>query len=169
MKCLGMRLALLALLFLAAFPAAGVRGATQILHGADSTFRNGALGICWGIVKAQDTGALQVVIRIRVLDADHNRFKSFAVKAFHPFSGAAEWIAARKPLQASNDILTPREDFKRLGGRQILFYTSASGPEDQAPDVIVEYLGIPDTSPQFSREDELEDYFRIAFDRLVKP
>lgn len=168
MKCLGMRLALLALLFLAAFPAAGVRGETQVLHGADSTFRSDGLGICWGIVKAQDTGALQVVIRIRVLDADHHRFQSFAVKAFHPFSGAAEWIAVRRPLQATNDILTPREDFKRLGGRQILFYTSAGGPEDQAPDVIVEYLGIPDTSPQFTNRDDLEHYFDIAFDRLGK-
>jgi hypothetical protein len=164
-----MRFATFVLLSLAALPAADARGETQILHGADSTFRSDSLGICWGIVQSPDTAALQVVIRIRVLDPAQNRFRSFAVKAFHPFTGAAEWIAVRQTLEATNDIITPREDFKRLGGRRILFYADATGPADQAPDLIVEYLGIPDTSPQFSREDELEAYFGMAFDRLTKP
>jgi len=169
MRPFWMRFAAIALLTLAAVPVAGVHGETQILHGADSTFRSESLGICWGIVKAPATGSLQVVIRIRVLDPAHNRFRSFAVKAFHPFTGADEWIEARKTLTATNDILTPREDFKRLGGRRILFFASAAGPEDQPPDLIVEYLGIPDTSPEFSSFDELEKYFKIAFDRLMNP
>ena len=169
MKPSWMRLAIVVFLSSAVLPAAAAHGATQILHGADSTFRSDALGICWGIVKVPDTGALEVVIRIRVLEPAQNRFKSFAVEAFHPFTGAAEWIVVRKPLEATNDIRTPREDFKRLGGRRIRFYTGATGPEDQAPDLIVEYLGIPDTSPEFSRFDELEHYFGIAFDRLTKP
>ena len=168
MKPSRMRLAIVVFLSFAVLPAA-VHGETQILHGADSTFRSDALGICWGIVKVPGTGALEVVIRIRVLKPAQNRFKSFAVEAFHPFTGAAEWIADRKPLEATNDIRTPREDFKRLGGRRILFYTGATGPGDQAPDLIVEYLGIPDTSPEFARFDELEHYFGIAFDRLTKP
>ena len=169
MKPYLMRFATFVLLSFALLPAASVYSETQILHGADSTFRSESIGICWGIVKAPETGSLQVVIRIRVLDPAHNRFRSFAVKAFHPFTGAAEWIAVRKMLETTNDIHTPREDFKRLGGRKILFYASATGPGDQPADLIVEYLGIPDTSPQFSSFNELEGYFGIAFDRLTKP
>ena len=169
MKSYLMRFATFVFLSFAVLSAADVYSETQILHGADSTFRSESLGICWAIVKSPDTGSLEVVIRIQVLDPAKNRFRSFAVKAFDPFTGTAEWIAVQKTLETTNDIRTPREDFKHLGGRQILFYASAIGPGDQPADLIVEYLGIPDTSPQFSSYNELEGYFGIAFDRLAKP
>jgi len=169
MKYYRQRIAILALLVAFTLPAALLYGETEIVHGADSTFRTDTLGICWGIVKDATSGALQVVTRIQLLEQEKNSFRSFAVKAFHPFTETSEWIAPRQSLENTNDIISPREDFKRLGGRQIFFYENATGPENQPADLIVEYLGIPDTSPQFAGYDELEDYFGIAFDRLIRP
>jgi len=169
MKYHRLRIAIIALLVSVTMPAALLYGETEILHGADSTFRTDALGICWGIVKDVKTDGLQVVTRIQLLDQGKTPYRSFAVKAFHPFTEDSEWIVPRQSLENTNDIKSPREDFKRLGGRQVFFYESATGPEDQPADLIVEYLGIPDTSPQFAGYDELEDYFRIAFDRLTRP
>lgn len=169
MKNHRLQIAIFVLLVFAATPVAFLYGETEVLHGADSTFRTEALGICWGIVKAPVADSLQVVTRIQVLDPEKNPFKSFAVKAFHPFTGAAEWIAARQPIETTHDIISPREDFKRLGGRQIHFYHSVAGPADQAPDMVVEYLGIPDTTPELSDTEGLERYFAVAFERLTKP
>ncbi|MFZ7127889.1 MAG: hypothetical protein ACOWWM_17165 [Desulfobacterales bacterium] len=145
-------------------PAAG-EGA-RIRHGEDSSFRTETLGVCWGNLRSPDSDVLKVVIRIRILDPEANPFGRFAVKAVHPFSGAVEWIAVPQPLSIQNDVWTPREDFKRLGGRQILFYRSATASESQTPDLVVDYLGIPDTTPEFSDPDQMERYFTIAFDRL---
>jgi hypothetical protein len=163
------RIAIIVLIVFAAAPLAPLRAATEIRHGADAAFRTEALGICWGIVKTPPTDSLQVVIRIRVLDPAKNPFRSFAVKAVHPFSGAAEAITARRPLEAVNDVFSEREAFKDMGGRQILFFRQAAGPADQPPDLMVDYLGIPDTAPQFADKEALEGYFAMAFDRLMKP
>jgi hypothetical protein len=168
MKTNYLRFLIIVIVFAVLIPISVSAGDTRILHGADSSFRSNALGICWGILKSQTSDTLQVVIRIQILDSGSNSFRSFAVKAIHPFTGESEEIAARQPLRIHNDVITPREDFKRLGGRQVLFFQSTTGPEDQIPDLIVEYLGIPDTTPEFSDSDKLESYFTIAFERLQK-
>ena len=169
MKPHPLRFVIVAAMLFFAGSAGVVHGETRVLHGSDSSFRSEGIGICWALLKTPASDALQVVIRIRVMAPDANIFKSFAVKAVHPFTGAAEWIAGRRALEVRNDVLTPREEFKRLGGRRILFFKSASGPADQQPDMVVEYLGIPDTAPEFSDQGQLENYFTVAFDRLQKP
>jgi len=169
MKILRLPLAALVLVAAVALPAAVRAGDTEVRHGADAAFRTASLGICWGIVPAAQTGALDVVTRIRVLDPGQNPFRSFAVKAVHPFTGAAEWITPRKPLETVNDVVSAREAFKAMGGRQLLFFKAASGPADQAPDLMVDYLGIPDTAPQLADRQALEAYFKIAFARLATP
>ena len=169
MKPHPLRFVIVAAMFFFAWSVGVAQGETRVLHGSDSSFRSEAIGICWAILKTPASDALQVVIRIQVMAPDANIFKSFAVKAVHPFTGAAEWMVGRRALEVRNDVLTPREEFKRLGGRQILFFQSASGPADQQPDMVVEYLGIPDTAPEFSNPGQLENYFAIAFGRLQKP
>jgi hypothetical protein len=168
MKTDPLRLPLLVLVLLALAPLGAASGETRVLPGADASFRSGALGICWGILKEPPGDALQVVTRIRVMAPEANPYTSFAVQAFHPFTGAVEWVARRQPLAADNDVISPREDFKRLGGRRVLFFQAAAGPEDAPPDLVVEYLGIPDTAPEFAAPGRLEDYFAIAFERLEK-
>jgi hypothetical protein len=168
MKTDSMRLLIVAVLLLVLAPLGTASGETRMLPGADASFRNEGVGICWGILKGPQSDVLQVVTRIRVLDPGANPYRSFSVQAFHPFTGAVEGVAQRKPLATDNDVISPREDFKRLGGRRILFFQGASGPEDAPPDLVVEYLGIPDTAPEFADSGQLEDYFNIAFERLGK-
>jgi hypothetical protein len=169
MKIHRLSLAALVLLTAVALPAAAPGGATEVRHGADAAFRTASLGICWGIIPAAQSGVLDVVTRIRVLDPGKNPFRSFAVKAVHPFTGATEWISPRQALKEVNDVVSAREAFKAMGGRQMLFFKAASGPADQAPDLMVDYLGIPDTAPQLADRQALEAYFKIAFARLMKP
>ena len=116
MKYHRLHIAIIVLLVSVTMPAALLYGETEILHGADSTFRTDALGICWGIVKDVKTDGLQVVTRIQLLDQGKTPYRSFAVKAFHPFTEDSEWIVPRQSLENTNDIKSPREASRRING-----------------------------------------------------
>lgn len=161
------RLTAAALILALAF-AGAADGAPRTLPGADAAFRSEGLGICWALLKDPGADLLRVVTRIRVLEPGANAYRSFAVQAFHPFTGEVEWVARRQALADQNDVISLREDFKRLGGRRVFFFQVPAGPEDAPPDLVVEYLGIPDTAPELASQAELETYFTTAFERLRK-
>ena len=138
------------------------------VHGADSSFREGPLGICWGILRTRSGADPQVVIRIRIMDSDRNPYLSYAIQAVNPFSEAVNWIVEPKPLAEVNDAVSMREAFKNMGGRRLIFYERAAAKADEQPDLVIYYMGIPDTAPEFQAADQLEDYFQVAFDRLKK-
>ena len=148
-------------------PATAAAEARKV-HGADSSFLEGPLGICWGMLRTRSGADPQVVIRIRVLDSNRNPYLSYAIQAVHPFSGAVEWIVEPQPLAKVNDAVSMREAFKNMGGRRLMFYEQAAAKADGQPDLVIYYIGIPDTTPEFQTADQLEDYFQMAFDRLEK-
>jgi len=144
-------------------PAAG-HCETREIHGADSSFRTGAVGICWGMLRGAAGSDVQVMIRIRMLFEGDSPYSDYAVQAVHPLTKAAEWVVPRRPLEKVNTAAAPRESFKNLAGRRIYFYRP-SAPE---PDLAVYYMGIPDTTPEFWDAAQLEQYFDIAFKRLAQ-
>jgi hypothetical protein len=50
----------------------------------------------------------------------------------------------------------------------VLFYAKAEDLLKEKPAMIVYYLGVPDTSPEFMTEREIENYFEKAISRLKK-
>jgi hypothetical protein len=137
---------------------------TKEIHGADSSFRTGDIGICWGMLRGVPGSDVQVVIRIRSLTDGTPSYSDYAVQAVHPLTQATEWVVTRGPLKKVNDVQTPREVFKRLTGRRIFFY-KPSAPE---PELAVFYMGIPDTTPELTDAAQLEHYLDLAFNRLIK-
>jgi hypothetical protein len=134
------------------------------IHGADSSFRIGDIGICWGMLRGAPRSDVQVVIRIRSLTDVEPPYSEYAVQAVHPFSRVTESAVPRRPLEKVNDVMAPREAFKNLTGRRILFYK----PSASEPDLAVYYMGIPDTTPELTDAAQLEQYFDLAFKRLTR-
>jgi hypothetical protein len=137
---------------------------TKEIHGADSSFRTGDIGICWAMLRGAPASEVQVVIRIRVLTEGKLPYSEYAVQAVHPLTRAAEWAVPRRPLARVNDVSAPRGAFKSLAGRRILFYK----PSASEPDLAVYYMGVPDTAPELTDAAQLEQYFNLAFNRLSK-
>jgi hypothetical protein len=137
---------------------------TREIHGADSSFRVDSLGIVWGMLRSVQGAPVQVVIRVRVLGDSPTPYAAYAVQAVQPLSGTTGWVARRQPLDSVNDVVSPREAFKDMTGRRLLFYRQASG----APDLVIYYMGVPDTTPEFADAGQMETYFELAFNRLAK-
>ena len=137
---------------------------TREVHGADSSFRTGAIGICWGMLRGAPGSDVQVLIRIRILSEGTSPYSDYAVQAVHPLTKAAEWVVPRRSLEKVNITAAPRESFKNLAGRRIYFYS----PSASEPDLAVYYMGIPDTTPELSDAAQLEQYFDLAFKRLAQ-
>lgn len=156
-------LAAACLLAAALAPPSG-RCETREIHGADSSFRSGPIGICWGMLRGASGSDVQVVIRIRVLSEEAPPYQDFAVEAVHPLTKAAEWAVPRRPLEKDNTAAATREAFKRLTGRRIHFYESSAAE----PQLVVYYMGVPDTAPELADAAQLEQYFDLAFKRLTQ-
>jgi hypothetical protein len=137
---------------------------TTEIHGADSSFRTGDIGICWGMLRGSPGSDVEVVIRIRSLTGGEPPYSEYAVQAVHPLSGVTEWAVSKRPMEKINDVSAPREAFKNLAGRRILFYK----PFASEPDLAVYYMGIPDTAPEVTTAAQLEQYFDLAFKRLAR-
>jgi hypothetical protein len=137
---------------------------TREVHGADSSFRSGAVGICWGMLRGAPGEDVQVVIRIRLLAEGEAPYAQLSVEAVHPLTRAAETVVSRRPLERTADVTAPRESFKNLTGRRIAFYDRT----DPQPRLVVFYNGVPDTTPELPDRDRLEQYFEIAFKRLAQ-
>lgn len=137
---------------------------TKEIHGADSSFRTGPIGICWGMLRGAPGSDVQVIIRIRVLSDGDSPYSDYAVQAVHPLTKAAEWGVPKRPLEKVNTAAAPRESFKNLAGRRIYFFR----PSASEPDLAVYYMGVPDTTPELSDAAQLEQYFDLAFKRLAQ-
>ena len=135
---------------------------TREVHGADSAFRSGPVGICWGMLRGAPGEDVQVVIRIRIMEEGPLPYAELAVEAVHPLTRAAETVLPRRPLERTTDVSAARESFKNLTGRRIAFY----GRSDPQPQLVVFYNGVPDTTPELLDRERLERYFEIAFKRL---
>jgi hypothetical protein len=144
-------------------PAIG-RCETKEVHGADSSFRTGPIGICWGMLRGAPDSDVQVVIRIRVLSEGDSPYSDYAVQAMHPLTRVAEWTVPKRPLEKVNTAAAPRESFKNLAGRRIYFYRPAASE----PELAVYYMGVPDTTPELPDAAQLEQYFELAFQRLAR-
>lgn len=144
-------------------PGAG-RCETREVHGADSSFRTGAIGICWGMLRGAPGSDIQVMIRIRILSEEPSPYSDYAVQSVHPLTKAAEWVVPRRSLEKVNTAAAPRESFKDRAGRRICFYR----PGASEPDLAVYYMGIPDTTPEMTDAAQLEQYFDLAFKRLAQ-
>ena len=133
---------------------------TVEVHGADSLFRSGPVGVCWAMLRGAPGEDVQVVIRM--LEDGPPPYAELAVEAVHPLTRTAETALARRPLERATDVTAARESFKNLTGRRLLFYDRGA-PQ---PRLVVFYNGVPDTAPELLDRERLEQYFEIAFKRL---
>jgi hypothetical protein len=137
-------------------------------HGADSLFDKEGIVILWAILKGSTEESSWVYIKIIQTGGSPASFELFGVEAVDPFSNQKEWVLKGEPFKKENMVKSIRVSFREKTARRILFYAKAEDLLRENPAMIVYYLGVPDTSPEFMTEREIENYFRQAFSRLKK-
>jgi len=139
-------------------------------HGADSIFKANGISIFWAILKGPEESSSWVHIKIINQEDNLKKFHTFGLIASHPFSDSEEWIIKGEKLKKENIIKLNRESFKEMMERTFFFYQSEKieDYQNEMPDMIVYYLSVPDTAPEFLTLEKLEAYFKEAEKRLEK-
>jgi len=135
-------------------------------HGADSVFQAEGIAIFWAILKGEDDEHSLVYIHLIRMDDAAKSFQKYGVLAVDPFSKEEKWIFEGKNFDEKNLLKLNRASFRDMMERRFFFYKSDEHSTARKPDMIVYYLSIPDTSPEFLEEHQIEEYFEGARKRL---
>ncbi len=145
-----MLLALLALPFLVPLWAQA-----ETVHGADSVFASPGIGIVWGVLRAPTEEQTLVVTRVSNPLARYNYLR---VDGVDPFTGRRAAIVEGVPLRARADVRAPRAGFADFPRREFYLYETEADWRARKPALTVYYLGVPDTTPEFTSEAALDAY-----------
>ena len=140
-----------------------VRG--QALHGVADAFARPGVALAWGVLRGKSDADAIVVVRIETTSPAY---------AFVAVDGVDPFTQQRRPLQApiraaaGVDVRVPRASFADFPRTEFGFAAADKAAE---PTLVVYYLGVPDTTPEFSSEDALSRYLadRLARERAAAP
>ena len=132
-------------------------GAQEIeLHGANAVFSTAGITVVWGVLRAPVEEETQVVIRIALAGAAYAYVR---VDAVDPFTRARRPGMPGTPVKGIVDVRDPRTTFGDFPRRELRFYRAPDDRRSDAPALTIYYLGVPDTTPEFTSESALLAYF----------
>jgi hypothetical protein len=152
--------ALLLLLLASPIPAAGQ---AREVHGENSVFAGEGIAIAWGILKAPIEDQSQVILRIVSLGEP---FVALRIEAVDPFTQKRDVVLEGQPLRGRLDVRSPRGSFADFPRREIQLYRTAADWQARRPTATIYYLGVPDTTPEFTSESALSAYLHDALTKI---
>jgi hypothetical protein len=153
-------LAWLTLACVAAAPAVAADAQREI-HGVADAYAGQGVALAWAILRGANEAATVVVVRII---ADPDLYPVVAATGSNPFSQQAEPLLRPTPSASGLDLRVARAHFADFPRTELRFYESADAAQSDTSRLVVYYLGVPDTTPEFATEATLEAYLadRIA-------
>lgn len=134
---------------------------TREVHGSADNFAAPGVALAWGVLRGASEAETRVVIRIAT---DSAAFAAAAVVGGDPFSQREQTLLPATPTTTSVDVRVSRAHFADFPRTEIRLFGSANPAPTEAPKLVIFYLGVPDTAPEFSSAAALETYLaaRIA-------
>jgi hypothetical protein len=140
--------AFVALLILAMCMPAVAADAPREVHGAADAFAVPGVALAWAVLRGRDAQDAQVVMRIEL---DTARYADAQVVGIDPFSHATRTLPTQTVAPGVIELRAPRASFADWPRTEVRL--RAAGAE--APALVVYYLGVPDTTPEFTDEARL--------------
>ena len=125
------------------------------VHGSADIFSAPGVALAWGVFRGASEVATLVVVRIV---AARDAFEMVAVVGIDPFTQRQQPVLAATPVTAGIDIRVPRAHFADFPRTEVRLYGIPDAGGTGAPALVVYYLGVPDTTPEFASETALESY-----------
>lgn len=136
------------------------------LHGASDAFAGPGIALAWGVLRGATEDATLVVLRIAV---DAQRYAHVAIAGVDPFSQRRETRFTGPARDSGVDAGIPRGRFADTPRTEVRLYASSAALRADAPGLVVYYLSIPDTTPEFADTASLRAYLDARMARLGKP
>jgi hypothetical protein len=124
------------------------------VHGADSVFAGPDAVIVWAVLRAAVEAETEVVMRVSAAP----QFRALSVDAVDPFSGVRRPVVALRPLGGVVEVRRRRAHFADLPRLELHFHPDAGGGAAAEVALTVYFLGVPDTTPEFTTEATLRAY-----------
>ena len=134
---------------------AGAQNPPREAHGFTDVFVEPEVAVAWGILRGKDEADTKVVVRI---EANPTTYALVSVTGIDPFTQLRRVFLAPTPLKAAVEFVSPRARFVDYPRTDLHLYRSAAAADAHAPALTIYYLGVPDTTPEFSTEARLETY-----------
>jgi hypothetical protein len=158
------RALLASLLSLAAYPIAAIAAdAPQELHGHSDAFAGSGVMIAWGVRRGASEETTTIVLRVA---ADPALFTRVAADGVDPFTQRRQVVVAERSVAGLVDVRMPRAHFADFPRTELRFFAAGSSPVPAAAKLVVFYLGVPDTTPEFVNDSSLDAYLTDRIARL---
>ena len=131
------------------------------VHGSADAFSAPGAALAWGILRGVNEAATLVIVRIVV---DPGVFASVTVVGSDPFTQRQQALPYATPSSGRFELRMPRPHFADFPRTELRFSGSERATGTDPPKLVVFYLGVPDTTPEFASEAALDAYLtdRIA-------
>ncbi len=149
-------------LLLRAWPAVAP-GQGREVHGENSVFAGEGVAIAWGILKAPVEDQSQVILRIVPLGKS---VAALRIEAVDPFTQKRDVVLDGESLGDRLDVRSLRGSFADFPRREVHLYRTAADWQARRPNATIYYLGVPDTTPEFTSEAALSAYLAEALAKV---
>jgi hypothetical protein len=134
------------------------------VHGSADAFNAPGIALAWGIQRGASEATTQVVIKVAV---DAQRYVAMTMTGVDPFTQSRHppLLAARRG--DAFELRLPRSRFAEYPRSDFAFYSSEVALRAGSPSFVVYYLGVPDTTPEFTDEAKLDNYLAGRLSRSL--
>ena len=143
-------------------PAAVAGDAPREVHGSADAYAAPGVALAWGVLRGADEATTAVIIRI---DADPAVYPWLSAMAIDPFSKAEVPLLRITRGARSLDVRVPRAQFADYPRSELRFFVSAATVDAGTPQLVVFYLGVPDTTPEFTDAARLDSDLNVRIAR----
>jgi hypothetical protein len=137
--------------------------APREVHGMADAFATPGVVLAWGVLRGASETATVVVVRIVT---DPASYPWLAVAGGDPFTQRKQPLLPAIRSAGVTDVRLPRAHFADFPRTELRFYESAAAAQQDGPALVVFFLGVPDTTPEFATEDKLQSYLSDRVARL---
>ena len=145
-------------LFCSSASSAPVRTEVEV-HGVGDAYAGAGITVVWGVLRGATESATLVVLRVA---ADPAKYKTVEVIGRNPFSRGERKLLSETSVSSRVDIRIPRASFADFPRTELRF---APDSMSAAPAIVVYYLGVPDTTPEFANDAALEAHLADRIER----
>ena len=135
------------------------------VHGMTDTFAAPGVALAWAVLQGENESATLVALRIVT---DPAIYPWVAASASDPFTQRQQSLLRATESAGVVHVRVSRAHFADFPRTELRFYDTAPLTLAATPRLIVFYLGVPDTTPEFASDAKLDAYLtdRIARTRM---
>jgi hypothetical protein len=130
-------------------------------HGSADAYAEPGIAFAWGVLRGPSESETSIVIRVVT---DDGLFPWLAVVGINPFTKAETVLQPAKAVNGAVDVRIPRARVADFPRTEFRLYPNAAAANAGTATLTIYYLGVPDTTPEFTDRAKLETYLaeRIA-------